>query len=88
MGTRYNSLDEYPKKKMLVIDILKFIYHKEILTIVDADEKVLFNDRAEYLIHDENGNLSDLCWREVYWFEVFTSCTLCIYLQEECNEGK
>lgn len=85
-------MDDFPKKELLVVDILHYVDGKEDLVLVGADgaaNVIRYEGRAEYLCYTGEGFMDELGTKRVSWFESGSRnghpCTF-VYLDEEEGE--
>ncbi len=81
------TMDNFPPKPLLVVDILNWVDKKEHIALFDGDlEKKIFEGRAEDLQWTSEGCLHELATRKVAWFEAGELTAwhcLLVYLEEE-----
>ena len=64
------SIDDYPKKDIILADLLRITDGKTHVCIIDREtEEVLYNDRAEYITWTTEGCCSSLCSKKVEYLD-------------------
>lgn len=65
-------MDDFPKRELLLVDILHYVDGKEELFIVDESNgnfNIQYEGRAEYLCYTGEGCMDELGTRKVSWYE-------------------
>lgn len=64
------TINDYPKNKIILADILRLTDGKTHVTVIDREtEEILYNDRAEYITWTSEGCCSSLCSKEVAYID-------------------